>query len=276
LNATLSTTTDLKNALDRAHGYVIDMDGVLYRGDAVLPHVGDFLESLDRATVPFVLATNNSTRSAEQYVQKLASMGINVAASRILTSGQATAARMKEEFPRGTTVNVLGMDALREAIFSDGYFVPAGRDAEVVASGADFELTYQDLKIATLAIRSGAAFIATNGDTTFPSEEGLIPGAGAILAALEAATSVKPEVIGKPSTGMLVQGAALLGSDPARTIMLGDRLDTDILAGQLAGFMTVLVLTGVSTLEELATSAIQPDILVPDLGPLVEYYRSRA
>lgn len=276
MKATLATATELKIALDQARGYVIDMDGVLYRGDAGLPHVCDFLEALDRHGVPFVLATNNSTRSSEQYVQKLASMGVSVEASRILTSGQATAARMKEEYPRGTTVYVVGMNALREAIFGDGYFVPAGKDAQVVASGADFELTYENLRIATLAIRHGAGFIATNGDTTFPTEEGLIPGAGAILAALEAATSVSPEVIGKPSTGMLIQGASLLGTEPAATVMLGDRLDTDILAGRRAGFMTLMVLTGVSTLEDLATSELQPDVLVPDLGPLVEYYRERA
>jgi 4-nitrophenyl phosphatase len=272
----LATATELKTALDQVRGYVIDMDGVLYRGDAVLPHVCDFLEALDRHDVPFVLATNNSTRSSEQYVEKLAHMGVAVAASRILTSGQATAARMKEEYPGGSTVYVVGMDALREAIFADGYFVPAGKDAQVVASGADFELTYENLMIATLAIRRGAGFIATNGDTTFPTEEGLIPGAGAILAALEAATNVSPEVIGKPSTGMLIQGAALLGTEPGATVMLGDRLDTDILAGRRAGFTTLMVLTGVSTLEELATSELQPDVLLPDLGPLVEYYRDRA
>jgi 4-nitrophenyl phosphatase len=276
LKATLATATELKTALDQVRGYVIDMDGVLYRGDAVLPHVCDFLEALDRHDVPFVLATNNSTRSSEQYVEKLAHMGVAVAASRILTSGQATAARMKEEYPRGSTVYVVGMDALREAIFADGYFVPAGKDAQVVASGADFEVTYENLMIATLAIRRGAGFIATNGDTTFPTEEGLIPGAGAILAALEAATNVSPEVIGKPSTGMLIQGAALLGTEPGATVMLGDRLDTDILAGRRAGFTTLMVLTGVSTLEELATSELQPDVLLPDLGPLVEYYRDRA
>jgi 4-nitrophenyl phosphatase len=276
LKAMLATATELKTALDQVRGYVIDMDGVLYRGDAVLPHVCDFLEALDRYDVPFVLATNNSTRSSEQYVEKLAHMGVAVAASRILTSGQATAARMKEEYPRGSTVYVVGMDALREAIFADGYFVPAGKDAQVVASGADFELTYENLMIATLAIRRGAGFIATNGDTTFPTEEGLIPGAGAILAALEAATNVSPEVIGKPSTGMLIQGAALLGTEPGATVMLGDRLDTDILAGRRAGFTTLMVLTGVSTLEELATSELQPDVLLPDLGPLVEYYRDRA
>ncbi|HVX30765.1 MAG TPA: HAD hydrolase-like protein, partial [Nitrolancea sp.] len=244
---TVATASDLETALERARGYEIDMDGVLYRGDAGLPYVNDFLQALDRCRIPYVLATNNSTRSPEQYVEKLAKMGVRVEADRILTSGQATAARMKAKYPRGTTVYVLGMQALEEAVFGDGYFEPATTNAEVVVSGADFELTYDKLRIATLAIRSGA---------------------GSILAALVAATSVEPEVIGKPSTGMLVQGAALLGTAPAETVMLGDRLDTDILAGKRAGFITLLVLTGVSTLEELESSEVQPDVVVPDLAPL--------
>lgn len=250
------------------------MDGVLYRGDTVLPHVNNFLEVLDSRNVPYVLATNNSTRLPEQYVEKLAAMGISVRSDRIQTSGQATAAYAKDHYPAGTSVYVLGMKALETAVYGDGYFVPAGKDAQVVVCGADFEVTYEKLRIATLAIRRGAAFIATNGDTTFPTEEGLIPGAGAILAALVAATSVEPEVVGKPSTGMLLQGVKLLDSEPSHTVMLGDRLETDILAGKRAGFITVMVLTGVSTMEDLKESEVQPDVLLPNLAPLVDYYRA--
>ncbi len=276
MNATLATSADLESVLQRTTGFVIDMDGVLYRGDTVLPHVNDFLDVLDRRKVPFVLATNNSTRLPEQYVQKLAAMGVTVTSDRIQTSGQATAAWLKERYQRGTTVYVLGMTALEAAVYGDGYFVQAGKDAQVVVCGADFEVTYEKLRIATLAIRHGAAFVATNGDTTFPTEEGLIPGAGSILAALVAATSVNPEVVGKPSTGMLLQGASLLGTEPAHTVMLGDRLDTDILAGERAGFITIMVLTGVSTLDEVAESEIKPDVLLSDLEPLVSYYRSHS
>jgi 4-nitrophenyl phosphatase len=274
LNASLATSAELASVLERVRGFVIDMDGVLYRGETVLPHVNDFLDVLDSRGTPYVLATNNSTRLPEQYVQKLAAMGIVVTSDRIQTSGQATAAWVKQRYARGTTVYVLGMTALEAAVYGDGYFVQAGKDAEVVVCGADFEVTYEKLRIATLAIRRGAAFVATNGDTTFPTEEGLIPGAGSILAALVAATSVEPEVIGKPSTGMLMQGAQLLGTDPESTVMLGDRLDTDILAGRRAGFVTIMVLTGVTTLAEVRASDLQPDVLLPDLEPLVEFYRS--
>lgn len=276
MKASLATQAQLASTLERAHAFVVDMDGVLYRGDTVLPHVKDFLAALDTSKIPYVLATNNSTRLPEQYVEKLQAMEITVASDRIQTSGQATTAYVKDHYPAGTSVYVLGMKALETAVYGDGYFAPAGKDAQVVVCGADFAVTYEKLRIATLAIRHGAAFIATNGDTTFPTEEGLIPGAGSILAALVAATDVEPDVVGKPSTGMLVQGAKLLGSEPSNTVMLGDRLDTDILAGRRAGFITIMVLTGVSTMEDVTQSEVHPDVLLPDLAPLVDYYRARS
>jgi len=139
----------------------------------------------------------------------------------------------------------------------------------VVVSGADFALTYEKLKIATLAIRRGAAYVATNPDRTFPSEEGLIPGAGAIIAAIQAATDVQPIVIGKPEPAMLLQAARMIGCSPDAMLMVGDRLDTDVLAGKRCGMRTALVLTGVTTAEEVAASQLIPDLILPDLGFLL-------
>jgi 4-nitrophenyl phosphatase len=147
--------------------------------------------------------------------------------------------------------------------------------ADVVVSGADFQLTYDKLKTACLAIRAGASYVATNGDTTFPTEEGIIPGAGAIIAALRAATGVEPDVVGKPSTGMIEEALQQLGTAAHETVMLGDRLDTDILAGERAGLVTLLVMTGVTAPSELSSSDIAPDLVVDDLAPLVEFYNSR-
>lgn len=260
--------------LGGVRAYVIDMDGVLYRGDAVLPHVHDFLAALDRRAIPYVMATNNSTRTPAEYVEKLATMNLSVPAERIVTSGLATRAWLDRQYPAGTTIFAIGAPALFSVLFDDGRFRRADKEAEVVVTGADFELTFEKLRIACLAIRRGAAWVATNPDTTFPTEEGLIPGAGALLAALEAATSVKPTVIGKPEPGILVQSAELLGTAPQVTAMLGDRLDTDVLAGQRAGFTTVLVLTGVTSPADVELSPIKPDVVFPNLGPLVEYYRT--
>lgn len=271
----MTTAAEVETTLQRVRGYVIDMDGVLYRGDTLLPHVAEFLAALDARGVSYVMATNNSTLTPEQYVEKLASMGIQAEASRILTSGLAARAWLDQQYPAGTRIYVIGMPPLLDVILGDGRFVPAGVDAEVVVAGADFELTYEKLRVATLAIRNGARFVATNPDRTLPTEEGLIPGAGALLAALEAATDVKPLVIGKPEPSLPLQSAAILGTAPEETAMLGDRFDTDIAAGHAAGFTTVLVLTGVTQPEDLLDAPFQPDLVVPDLAPLVAYYTSR-
>jgi 4-nitrophenyl phosphatase len=258
--------------LDSARGFVIDMDGVIYRGDTRLPHVSEFLTALERRGIPFLMATNNSMRTPEQFAHKLAGMGIDLDPERILTSSVATRGWVQDRYPAGTKVFVVGMASLQEAMLGDGYFTPAGKDAEVVVSGADFDLTYEKLKIACLAIRAGARYVATNGDTTFPTEEGIIPGAGAIIAALRAATNVEPDVVGKPSTGMIEEALQSLGTKPEETVMLGDRLDTDILAGERAGMPTLLVMTGVTSPAELESSSIRPDVVVDDLAPLASFY----
>jgi 4-nitrophenyl phosphatase len=261
--------------LEEARSFIIDMDGVIYRGNMCLPHVPEFLQELDRLAIPYLMATNNSTQSPDEFAGKLQKMGIQLAPERILTSSVATRGVVQERFPKGTGVFVVGMEALHRAMFSDGYFEPAGRDAEVVVSGGNFNLVYDELKVACLAIRDGAAWYATNGDKTFPTEEGIIPGSGAIIAALTAATNAEPVVVGKPSTGMIDEAIHLLGTDRETTIMLGDRLDTDILAGERAGIPTLLVMTGVTDREELLGSDITPDVVIDDLSPLVDFYRSR-
>jgi 4-nitrophenyl phosphatase len=261
--------------IERIRGCVLDMDGVLYRGDTMIPEVPAFLDALDRAGIAWSMATNNSTNTPQQYADKLARMGIQAGPDRVVTSGVATQTYLKGRFPEATTVYVVGMAALEEAIFGDGYFLPAGRDAEVVVSGAHFELRYEYLKIACLAIRDGAAYVATNADKTFPSEEGLIPGSGAIVAALTAATGVDPVVVGKPNPEQIASCMRIMGTGPRETLMIGDRLDTDILAGQRAGTPTLLVLTGVSTRQEVAESGITPDIIVDTLGPLTRLIGQR-
>jgi 4-nitrophenyl phosphatase len=271
-----TSETELNKLLERAKSYVIDMDGVIYRGDLCLPHVPEFLKALDDNGIPFLMATNNSTKSPEEFAEKLQKMGIDLAADRILTSSVATRGMVEERYPKGTGVCVVGMEALHRAMFHDGYFVPAGKEAQVVVSGGHFGLTYDDLRKACLAIRAGADWFATNGDTTFPTEEGIIPGSGAIIAALHAATDKSPVVVGKPSTGMIDEAMHSLGTSAPETVMLGDRLDTDILAGERAGLPTMLVMTGVTSQAELDASDIVPDVIIDDLAPLVAFYTGRS
>lgn len=251
-------------------GVVLDMDGVLYRGNTLIPEVPAFLDALDAAGIAYSMATNNSTNTQRQYAEKLRGMGIAVPEDRIVTSGVATATYLRSRFPRGTSVYLVGMQALAEAVFQDDYFVPSGRDADLVVSGANFELRYDMLKTACLAIRAGATYVATNADKTFPSEEGLIPGSGAIVAALSAATDVDPVIVGKPNPELVESCLTIMGTSPRDTVMIGDRLDTDILAGHRAGTRTLLVLTGVSTREDVVASGIVPDVIIDTLAPLTE------
>lgn len=257
--------------LDAARGFIVDMDGVLYRGDQPLPGLVEFVDTAGRRGVPYVFVTNNSMRTVADYVVKLAGLGARVAPERIITSGTAVAEYAVEHYPRGTRVYVLGMPALEQVIFNDQTgFVHDAEAPELVISGSDFSLTYEKLKIATLAIRRGAAWVATNPDTTLPVENGLWPGAGAILAALRASTDAEPLVVGKPEPVMMLQALKRIGVAPAAAVMVGDRLDTDIVGGIRAGMTTALVLTGVETPETVAAQSIKPDYILRDLAELVE------
>lgn len=266
------TPETLPDWLATITGVVLDMDGVLYRGNTLIPEVPAFLAALDARGIHWAMATNNSTALPDDYVTKLAAMGVATTAEHVITSGAATATWVRQRYPQGTRVFVVGSPALRSAVFADDYFVSAERDAEVVVSGADFDLRYDSLKIACLAIRAGATWVATNADRTFPSEEGLIPGAGALVAALAAATDRTPTIIGKPGPELVQSSMLIIGTDAAHTLMIGDRLDTDILSGAQAGCRTALVLTGVSTRADAETGDITPDLVVETLTPLTDFW----
>lgn len=261
-------------AFSTIRAVLFDMDGVLYRGQTPLPGVADLWQFLRERQIAFACITNNASMTPQQYEAKLAAMGIALPAERVITSAQATARYLRQQYPAGTRVFVVGMQGLREALFADGYFVEDDHAPELVVQGADFTLTYERLKRATLHIRRGARFISTNPDRTFPSEEGLIPGAGAIAAALSAATDVTPLVIGKPAPTMFLVGAAMLGVTPAQTLVVGDRLDTDIAGAIAAGMPSALVLTGVSTAAEANAGPIHPDLIIADLPELLARWQA--
>jgi 4-nitrophenyl phosphatase len=253
---------------------LFDMDGVLYRGKTALPGVTELLAFLDQHAIAYGCITNNATMTPQQYEQKLTAMEIAIPAQRVLTSALVTNYYLRANYPRGTTVFAIGMRGLRDALFSDEYFVPNKQSPQLVVQGADFEINYETLKRGCLAIRAGAQFIATNPDRTFPTEEGLTPGAGAITAALQAATDVEPLVIGKPQPTMFHVAIELLNSTPETTLVVGDRLDTDIAGAQNAGLPSALVLTGVSTRDEVAQSQHQPDLIYDGLTKLLDAWRT--
>ena len=250
---------------------IIDMDGVLWRGKQPLPGLERFFETLHRLTIRFVLATNNATKSREEYLAKLEQFGLNVGDEAILTSPQATASYLARHAPQAQ-VFVIGEAGLIAELRAAGLCVVNERPerATHVVVGLDRGLTYAKLAEACLLIRRGAAFIGTNPDLTFPSERGLVPGNGAVLAALQAATGVAPLIIGKPQPEMILQAMARMNCTPENTAMIGDRLDTDILGGQRAGLTTILMLSGVTGREDLNRSAIAPDYVFANLDELAD------
>ena len=253
---------------------ILDMDGVLWRGAQPLPGLVPFFETLRRQEIGFVLATNNSTRTVAQYQRKLADAGIEVPAEQIITSSLATAEYLRTTAPPGAGVYAIGEDGLHEALTSHGFEITQ-EGASFVIAGLDHAFSYDKMATATRLILNGARFIGTNPDRTFPGPDGISPGAGAILDAIASASGVKPFTIGKPGALMFQQAMDRLGSRPARTAMVGDRLDTDILGGRNAGISTILVLTGVTAHEDLVDSSIQPDYVFEDIRELAAALRGK-
>ncbi len=256
--------------------YIFDLDGVIYRGDSVLPFAADALAALRGAGASIFFLTNNSTQTRESFRAKIEGMGIPVLPGEIMTSAYAAALYFQEQHLAGATAYVVGEEGVVDELSRVGVRVQQGEDREgptdAVVVGLDREFTYRKLWHAQQAILAGALFIATNGDLTYPVEGGqLIPGGGSLVAAVQAASGVEPTVIGKPESYALLKILDLAGATPAETTMVGDRLDTDILAGRRMGFRTVLVLTGVTGQDDVdnAPPEMRPDNVIPDLSYLL-------
>jgi 4-nitrophenyl phosphatase len=253
-------------------GVICDMDGVLWRGETPLPGLHDFFALLEAQRIPYVLATNNASKTPEQYVEKLARMGIVTNAEHVLNSATAAADYLATQAGPETPVYAIGGPGTREALRLHGFTLTESAPADYVVVGWDRELTWQKLATATLLIRDGAGFIATNPDRTFPMENGLVPGNGAQVAALITATDVTPVMAGKPGPLLYERALARMGVTAEETLVIGDRLDTDILGGLRLGTPTVLVLSGITRADELAGSPIHPDVVFDDLAALVRVW----
>lgn len=264
---------------------IIDMDGVLWHGNQAIDGLKDFFQVLREQALPFVLATNNASHTNQQYIDKLARMDVTVSASEILTSGMATALYLaQQKDPNKTRIFVLGEAGAIEPLLEQGFTLTnlyqlnsektPGQGADIVVCGKDESINWDKLSTATLNLRAGAEFIATNGDTTLPTERGLIQGNGAILAALQAATGHTPQIIGKPEPIIYQQALSLLGSNLENTIAIGDRLDTDILGAVRTGIRSLMVLTGASTREEIENIDYAPTWVMQDLRAVTTALRS--
>lgn len=252
-------------------GFVIDMDGVLWRGAQLLPGVGEFFELLRARYLPFVLVTNNASQTPEEVRGKLDVFGIAVEQEEVLTTASGAAEYLLNQRPGGGRVYAIGEPALRQALTTAGFeLVDQADDVDAVVVGIDFDLRWKQLERAAYALNKGAFFLGTNPDRSFPTEHGLAPGNGATLAALQAATGCEPTIYGKPEPHLFTDALKRMGTKAQRTLALGDRLETDILGGQQAGLETALLLTGVTDAEMLERSRIQPDWVFEDLTAVIE------
>jgi len=251
---------------------ILDMDGVIWKADAPIGDLAAIFRRLRERGMKFVFATNNSTKTSEQYVARLKEFGVDVEPWQVVTSSQAAAHALAQKFPSGTKVFMIGEDGLRIPLQERGFEIPSIEDApqaQAVVMGMDRGVSFQKMVEATLLVRSGAPFYATNTDKTFPTPRGQIPGAGAWIAVITTATDVEPIVAGKPFPFLMQLAMEKLGTSPRETLVIGDRLETDIAAGQAVGCPTALVLSGVSTREQAELWRPPIDIIAENLATLI-------
>lgn len=247
-------------------GFLIDMDGVIYRGTQLIPGADTFIHLLIEREIPFAFLTNNSQRTRRDVVFKLQRMGIQVNESHIFTCAMATARFLAAQKPRGTAF-VIGEGGLSHALHRNGYaIVDDDPDYVVVGEGRTFNM--EIVEAAVRMILRGAKLIATNMDPNCPTAGGTRPGCGAIVAMLETATGRKAFSVGKPSSVMMRAARKELGLSSAETIMIGDTMETDILGGVSMGYTTALVLSGGAKREDLALFAYRPDFILESIADL--------
>lgn len=252
-------------------GLIVDMDGVLWRDTEPIGDLPRIFDEIDNQGLKLILATNNSSRTIDEYLMKLAGFGVQLDKWQVINSAQAVGIHLQKAYPEGCKVYVIGEPSLKKTLEMYGLTVVDGTagDVRIVIAAIDTNLTYDKLKRATLLIRSGCEFIGTNTDVTLPTPEGLIPGSGMVIGALEIASGRKARVIGKPSPLLYEMAMERLKLTPGETLAIGDRLETDILGAQIAGIHTAFVLSGASTLAQAQDFKPRPEIITQDLTELI-------
>ena len=244
------------------------MDGVIYHGNMILPGVVEFIDWLYREKKDFLFLTNNSGYTRKELQQKLARMGLDVPERHFYTSALATAAFLKEQSP-GCSVYTIGEAGLHNALYDAGITMnDVNPDYVVIGEGKSYSL--DTLTKATNLVLKGAKLIGANSDVSGPIEQGIAPACRALIAPIEMATGKEAYFCGKPNPLMMRSGLKLLGCHSAEAVMVGDRMDTDIISGLESGMSTVLVLSGVSTRETLRTYAYRPTVVLDGVGNIVE------
>ncbi len=253
---------------------ILDMDGVLWRGAQSIGNLPAIFGRIRALGLDFMLASNNATSTVETFIQRLHAFGVRITPEQVMTSALVTAAYLQERFPEGSPLFVVGEAGLRDILQAHGFRL-LDEETEspppvAVVAAMDRDITYRRLARATTWIRRGAPFIGTNPDRTYPTPQGLMPGAGSLLAALEAASDVAPRIMGKPHPEIYHRCLERLHCRPEEVIMVGDRIETDIHGAQRVGMRTALVLSGVTSPEQAAACDPTPDWVVDDLETLIQ------
>ncbi|AYJ91741.1 TIGR01457 family HAD-type hydrolase [Bacillus safensis] len=249
-------------------GYLIDLDGTMYKGTEKIEEAGQFVQKLNELNIPYLFVTNNSSRTPKQVAEKLVSFDIPATEEQVFTTSMATANYIAEQ-KKDASVYVIGEEGIKQAIKEKGLTF-GQEDADFVVVGIDRGITYEKLAVGAIAIRQGAQFVSTNGDIAIPTERGLLPGNGSLTSVLTVTTTVQPTFIGKPESIIMEQAMRVLGTDVSETLMVGDNYDTDIMAGMNAGMDTLLVHTGVTTKELLQKYEKQPTYVIDSLSEWIE------
>jgi glycerol-1-phosphatase len=247
-----------------------DLDGVLYRGDRPVEGAAAVVDSIRSSGRRLVFLTNNSARTPDRIAARLEGMGFTVQPEEVMTSALATAAMLAAEGAAGSSAFVIGEEGVRSALAGAGIAVTDGEPdrTDLVVVGWDRSADYAKLRRASLLVERGARLVATNADRSYPAEDGLWPGAGALLAVVTTTTGARATIVGKPATPMFDAARALVGG-AGRALMVGDRLDTDIVGAAEAGWDSVLVLTGVSKPQDLPDARRLPTFVVHDVAALL-------
>lgn len=248
-------------------GFLCDMDGVIYHGNQLLPGVKNFVEWLQRENKSFLFLTNSSERSPRELAQKLSRMGMDVDESHFYTSALATAKFVASQAPR-CTAYVIGAPGLFNALYEAGITMN-DVNPDYVIVGETSNYNYESILRAVHFVQNGARLIGTNTDMTGPSERGIIPACRALIAPIELTTGRSAYFVGKPNPLMMRTGLKMLGCHSAEAAMIGDRMDTDIVAGVETGLDTVLVLSGVTNREMLSSFPYQPHYVLSGVGDIV-------
>jgi NagD protein len=251
---------------DDVEHYLMDMDGVLVRGAVPIPGAAEFIERLRARGKPFLILTNNSLYTPRDLQARLARAGLRVPEEALFTSALATAQFLHLQAPGGTAY-VIGEAGLTTALYDVGYILTE-HEPDYVVLGETMSYSFQRLTQAIRLVAAGARFIATNPDVAGPVEEGLVPATGAVAALVAAATGVRPYFVGKPNPLMMRSALRHLGAHSEGAVMIGDRMDTDIVAGTEAGMRTILVLSGVTRREQVGRFPYRPTLVCESVAAI--------